>query len=587
MHKSEQKHKQGILEGGMILTVALLVIKLLGWAYQILLTRVIGVTGYGYYSFANNFYGVVYAIAVTGFPIAMSKVVSEYATQGRYKDIQHTEKVANRLYLVIGIAGTLFVLLFAPVYARVFLNNSDLVWAMWVLAPSILFCCLMSVPRGYNQGMSNMTPTAVSQVIEVLVKVAVGLLGATLVYRYFTSEYERLGTVMGKAVAQSDAGALTLALGAAGAMIGVTASAVASWGFLAVRRWWRGDGLRKAQINDSPEPHSNRQTLKAILVVAVPISLSAAVANLSGIIDNSMVSTILPRLLSEAKDAVFASHNGLLEQALEVETTFEELPAYMFGASSMHSKLVTLITALTGSFGMSALPLVSSSWTQHDTLATKKNIDASMRITMLIAAPAGISITVLAEPISWLVFKSNPIGAALGIPMLRVMGIVAILMALMGIINAMLQAVGRADVPIKLLVIGLVIKTVSNYLLVSAPSINIKGLPVGNLLCYLFICVFGLWILSRSTALKIDFKGTLSKPILAGSLTAAFAWLVYEGAYFLLDNSSWSSVIAILCAVAFYVVLIGVFKMIERDDVLSLPGGEKLAATLEKLKVLR
>lgn len=585
MLKKQEQHKQSILEGGLILTVALIVIKLLGWFYQIQLANIFGGEGNGYYTVAYNLYSVVYALAVTGFPVALSKIVSEYATQGRYKDIQRAEKVSGRLFFVVGLLGTAFIVAFAPLYVRMpNIDDEYLIWAIWAFAPAILFCCLMSVQRGYNQGLSNMTPTAVSQVVETICKVAVGLLGAYIARGYFLGEYNAVGTVMGQTLPQDQAASFVTALTAAGAMLGVTASAVGSWLFLRVRRWWKGSGLRKAQINDSPEPYESKVILKRILWMAIPISLSAATASLSGIIDNSMVLGILRNLLETARETVFASHGGLLEQTGK---TLEQLPLFIYGTYSMHNKIITLVPTITGSFGMSALPLVSSNWASRNTLETKKNIDASIRITMLIAAPAGMGIAFLAEPISWVVYGTNPIEAAVGVPMLKVMGIVAIFLALMGIVNAMLQAVGRTDIPLKLLVIGLGIKAAANYLLISVPSINIKGVPYGNLLCYMFISLVGVLVLSRSTGLKLDIKGALFKPLLAGFLTGLVAWGVYELMFMLVRHAPLCTLVAIAVAVIAYLILIGLFRLLEREDVLSLPGGGKLVAILEKLRVLR
>lgn len=576
------------MEGGLILTVALVVIKLLGWFYQIQLANIFGGEGNGYYSTAYDLFSIVYAVAVTGFPVALSKIVSEYATQGRYKDVQRAERVSGKLLFGVGIVSVVFLIFFAQVYVQFMTDQDDkLLWVIWAFIPAILFCCMMSVQRGYNQGLNNMTPTAVSQVIETVVKVAVGLAGAYFARNYFQAEYQTQGTVVGSLLDPEQAESLILALSGAGAMLGVTASSVASWLFLRLRRWWVGSGIRKADLNASPEPYASKDTLKRILLFAIPISLSAATANLSGLIDTYVVLQVLERLLDTVKETVFASFGEDGDLLQKAGISLSRMPMFIYGTYRMHNKIITLIPTITGSFGMSALPLISSNWANRDMLAAKKNINTSLRLTMLIAAPAGMGIAFLAEPISWLVYSKNPIEAAMGIPMLKVMGIVAIFMALMGIVNAMLQAIGRTDVPIKLLVIGLVLKAVTNYLLVSVPSINVRGVPYGNLLFYAFISLMGIMILARSTGLKLDMTGTLIKPMVAGILTGATAWGIYMLIYRLLENSKWSTVIAILCAIAVYVVFIGLFRLLDRDDVLSMPGGKKLVAVLEKLKVIR
>jgi stage V sporulation protein B len=576
--------KQSIIEGGLVLTAALLVVKLLGAFYQIQLGNVIGETAFGYYTTAYNLCGIVYAVAVTGFPVALSKIVSEFSARGRYNDIQRAERLSLRLFLLVGILGFGFLVVFAPLYAGMpNINMPELIWLIWGFAPAILFCCLMSVYRGYNQGLNNMTPTAISQVVETLVKVAVGLAGAILVRNYLDNIYDATGMVLGAPYDAAAADTFIHILAGAGAMVGLTASSVAGWAFLAVRRWSKGSGIRKAQFLSSPSALSNKEIVRRIIWLSVPISLSAAISQLAGLLDNSIVLGTLSDHVANNQAVFFASFGGVIEKSGE---TLENVPRFIYGAYSLLNKIPTLVPTLTGSFGMSALPLVSAAWGAKNRLETKKGIEASIRITMLLAAPAGFGIAFLGGPISWFLYSDRPLTVALGPELMTYLGVVDIFIALMGITNSMLQAIGRIDVPIKLMAMGLVIKGVSEYFLVGIPTYSINGLPASNLLCYGFISLMGMLILSRSTGIRFNVAGTLLKPMAAGVVTGVGARLVYNLAILVL-GSKYSTVIAILAAVVLYVLALGALRAIEREDVESLPGGKKLSRVLEKFRIIR
>ncbi len=572
------------MQGGLILTVALMVIKLLGWLYQVQLLNILGGTGNGYIAAANRLFGPVYAITVTGFPIALSKLVSEFGVQGRYKDVLRTERVAKKLFLMIGIGGTVFLAALAPLYANMpSIGRPNLIWLIWACAPAVLFCCLMSVYRGYNQGMHNMTPTAVSQVVEVLFKVGVGIGASMLILKILTNIYASTGLVMGKPYGAEEAETVIVALAAAGAMLGISASAFFGWLYLIVRRWMRGSGVLKAQVLASPEPYKERQIAKKILTIAIPISLSAAAAALGGLIDNNIVIGTLRNLLENNREAVFASFGGLLEKADE---SLNNMPMFIYGAFEGHNKIATLISTITGSFGMSALPLVSAAWGERNALKVKKNIDASLRITMLLAAPMGFGIAFLAEPIGWFVYSGRPVEAAFGGYLLQGLGIYGMLLALMNILTAMLQAVGRTNVPMKLTLMGLVIKVITDLIFVRIPSVNIRGVVYSNLCCYGFICIMSLIILVRSANIRLNWASTLIKPLIAGFTTGLAGYLLYELLYRVF-YSKYSTIMAIVGAVIIYVLMLGILRALEREDFETLPGGKKVIKVLEKIKLIR
>ena len=166
---------QSFLHGSLILFIATALVKLIGAIYRIPLANLLGPTGMGFYSTAYDLYVPMYSIAMAGLPIAISRIVAEHVAAGRYKDVGKTLRVAKLAFVITG--GTGFVLMIAAAFLltgpmKIF--NAGSLPGILCIAPCLIFCCVMSAYRGYYEGLRNMTPTAVSEVLEALGKLVFG-----------------------------------------------------------------------------------------------------------------------------------------------------------------------------------------------------------------------------------------------------------------------------------------------------------------------------------------------------------------------------------------------------------------------------
>ncbi|MEE0806656.1 MAG: oligosaccharide flippase family protein, partial [Acutalibacteraceae bacterium] len=192
--------RQSFLHGALLLTAGVLLVKVVGALFKIPLSAVITEDGMGYFSTAYSFYNVIFSIATAGFPVAVSRMVSENDSLGRWRDVRRIKQAASPVFLLTGAVGTGLMILGAPLYTRA-VGNAGALPAMLALAPSVLLCSLAAVYRGYYEGLRNMTPTTVSQVIEALAKLLFGLSGAYFVMARASREFAASGTVLGRAVA--------------------------------------------------------------------------------------------------------------------------------------------------------------------------------------------------------------------------------------------------------------------------------------------------------------------------------------------------------------------------------------------------
>ena len=160
----QESSKQNYLHGAAIMAAGVVVIKILGAIYKIPLGNILGDEGYGYFSVAYNIYNVFLTMATAGMPVALSRMISEADTLGRPMQVRKIFRVAWLTFAVFGLLLGLVMFLF-PTELAGMLNNVRAAQSIWALSPALVLVYLTSTYRGYAQGMSNMKPTTVSQIL--------------------------------------------------------------------------------------------------------------------------------------------------------------------------------------------------------------------------------------------------------------------------------------------------------------------------------------------------------------------------------------------------------------------------------------
>ena len=284
MERKELRRERGqtFLRGALILSVGLVLVKVIGAAFKIPLTWIIGEDGLGYFNTAYHFYSPIHSLSTAGFPIAISRLVSQAAAQKRWGDADRIHRVSVPIFLLTGLFGTALMFIGSPVYAGCIGNPSALP-SMLALAPAILFGCLTSVYRGWFEGMRNMVPTAVSEILEALCKPILGLSGALLVIRRGMEEYRSGGTVFGQtAISENAAKAMVLPYASAAAILGVTCGTLAGFVFLFIRS--RKNHYLHRRCLQAPAERTRGETMRVLIRTALPIGLGALAVNAAGLV---------------------------------------------------------------------------------------------------------------------------------------------------------------------------------------------------------------------------------------------------------------------------------------------------------------
>ena len=585
-----ERKKQSLLAGAGVLAIATIVVKLIGAVYKIPINNLLGTEGYGYFTGAYAVYTPLYAISMAGLPVAVSKLVSQNMELGRIKDAKAIFRIAQKMFFVVGVIGMLVLMAIAVPYSNY--NEAPMNYiSILAVAPCVLFCCMMSSFRGYYEGLNNMTPTGVSQVIEAAIKLIFGL-AATYVFMKATLSYYEENAVNGVAKLfgvevsnNAEALAAIYPYSAAVAISGVTLGSAIGLVYLFVRYKRKGFGFTREELVNSPEAESDRSIMKALLAISIPVAASSLVTNISNLIDDITIRSRLVVALENGFDTVKGMYIDTLTVA---ETLDENISTYLYGMHGSVINIKNLVPSLTLVLGISAIPVLSKAWTANNKKDIKICIESALRVAMLIAMPAGIGIAVLSEPILHLLYGGdNPEFAPAAASMMLVYGLAVPLFALASPLTNMLQAVGKTKVPIVTMLIGGVIKIVMNFILIANPEINIRGACISSTVCYLVMIIINIIQLTKATGVKLNFISVFVKPFIAALFCGVGAFL---GNYLLTDvmgiESRLTTLVAVCCGGVFYAAAIVLVKGIAKDDLDMIPKGEKIAKVLAKFGLL-
>ncbi len=574
-----QRKKQSFFKGAFILSVAAVIVKLLGAVFKIPLTNILGGDGMGYFSTAYDLYMPVYVISNAGLPVAIARIVAESVSQNRFRDVRRTLKIANAVFFATGTLGFCILFFGAGLLVKT-INNPGAYLAVMAMAPTVFFVCLTSAYKGYYEGLSNMYPTALSQVIEVIVKLVFGLGLSMAAYKLGISEFEASGTVLGKAFESfEDAKLYVLQFAAAGAILGVALGAFGSWLSVYIRHKRSGDKITAEELSAPQEVTPTKTILKKIVKIAIPIALGSCVGQLTGIIDLWSVMNRLHFAVGLDLDAI----KNIYGAAIPAGKAIESIPNYLNGCyKGMAVNLYNLIPTFTVAFGVSALPAITMAWTEKNSEALKENIEAVLRMTMLLVLPAGIGMSSLSHGILTLLYGGRPEEVEIAAPLLAILGIAVIFSAACSPINSMLQAIGRADLPVKIMVGCAAFKLAFNYITVGIPEINIKGAPIGTLLCYIMIMTISLYFLVKNSGVKLNCITVFAKPAVSAILCGISAFIASHLLQMVISEKL-ATVLGIAVGGIVYIAALVLLRAISEEDVRRLPKGEKLARLYNKL----
>ena len=580
--------------GAAILAMGILVVKVIGLFYKIPLVNIIGSEGSADFNNAYNIYSVLLTISTAGLPVAVSKMVSEANALGRQNQVHKVFRLSLAAFLTLGVVSFL-IMYFGSEQLAGMMHDSLAAAGIRALAPAVICVGCLSAFRGYAQGHGNMTPTAVSQILEALCKLVIGLGLAYWLVRAGQPSH----------------------VAAAGAITGVTVATILALAYMI----FNFVSTRMREEKDTQDaPDSARRILSTLMKIAIPITISSSMVGIVTVIDSALVQGQIQKVLisdpdswalyqqvvdfaplEAARDAwQQAVSSGAAAEAVSqlygaVELAAENISRSLYGNYSGALTIYNLPLSLMAAITASVIAAVSAALARRDRRGAARITGSALRITALLAFPMGVGLFVLGTPIIRLIFPE--LDASVAGPLLSTLGIASIFVCLMLVCNSVLQAHGFINLPVVIMALGGVVKIVTNYNLVAVPTIGISGAPVGNVLCFGLCMVLDLVVIARVIHGRPDYLPLLAKPAAAAGVMGLGAWAVYgllskllsyeevtqagETIQTLGKTGNGIAVMgAILIAVIIYAVLVVALRAISREDLSLMPKGDKIAKIL-------
>lgn len=504
--------RQSFIKGTMILLVAGIINRILGFVPRIALPRIIGAEGIGLYQMGYPFLIVILTLINGGIPLAIAKLVAEADAEGNPGKIRLILRVALSITVTLSVGFTVLCVGFARFITEHLFTDERVYYTFLAMSPIILIGGISSVYRGYFQGLHNMLPTALSQISETIIRIV-----TVLTFSYMMLPYG-------------------IQYAAAGAMAGVVVGEIVGLFVLLIQ--FRSDRLK--QVSTNRDLVTKASQFRRLLAVSIPVTASRLVGSASYFLESILI--IQSLAIAGIVTAVATAQYGALQ--------------------GMVIPILLLPTALTYSLSVSLIPSLSEAASNNDMNTVHKRMHQSLKLSLVAGAPFAIFMYVLAEPLCMMIYNNAEVGV-----MLRMMAPVALFIYIQGPLQAALQALDKPGKALRNTFIGACIKLTLISILASNPSFGIRGAIFAININIAIVTILH-WV-SVTRLLKLSMPSVdFFKVAIAIGVSGLICHYIYG--YTFADNPILRlSVSLLLGMVSYFICCIGL-KLIDRQDLLRL-----------------
>jgi stage V sporulation protein B len=508
----------GFVKQAVILGAASLFVRMMGFFFRVPLTNMIGDVGNAFYNQAYQIFLFVLNLTSVFMTATLARLISERIARGEHRNAHTLFTTALFAGLGLGTAGALFMFFGAEILVDLFNFRYGAIPAVRAIAPAIFICALLTVLRGYFQGMQTTIPTAISQVIEQVFNVSFSLWLAWVFLNASGVHYAAAGATAGTAIA-------------AGAALSVM--------FIIYLKNRRKIHERVDADKHSPVERRGVQ-LAAIGRIAWPIILGLIIFVIATNIDIGM-----------ANSRILASGAYTQEQ-------IDELVGMFTGKFLV---LTTLPVSLSMALALTVMPEITQEHTRGNPQGVRALTNSALRLSMVLAIPAAVGLAVLADPILRLLFPAFPEGGWL----LRFGSSSIIFLSLVHVVTGVLQGVGHVRLPVIGLAVGIIAKIGLNYWLMAIPDINILGAVLSTIACFAIAAAILFVFLYKRTGIVPEFLPAFGKPAFAAAGMGAACLAVYHfGGMFL--PGAIATMMALGLGLTIYVAILALICPLARRD---------------------
>ena len=531
--------KEGFMQGVITLMFSQVLIKILGLVYTLYLTnrQGFGDKGNGICASGYQIYALLLTISSIGVPSAISKLVSERVAVGDNKGAHRIFKIAFATFAVIGLVGSLLLFFGANVIANQWLQIPDAEMTLVALSPAIFFVTVASVMRGYFNGRQKISVGAKSQTLEQVFKTLLTIIVVEVVAILSNVSTEWM---------------------AAGANLATTLATFLGFSYLFL--YYRSERKEVAtEIKNTVNYKYERVStiIKRILLVSIPITLTAIMSSINKNVDSFTVVRNLRAFMPEDQaTALYGILGG------KVDT------------------LTSLPLAINVAFATALVPAISAAKAKGDNKTITEKTSFSLLVSMLIGLPCTVGMFIFAQPILNLLFPNANDGALI----LQISALTIIFTILDQTINGALQGFGKLMIPTISLATGVFVKFIFNITLIKIPSIGVYGAAWGSVACHLVAFCIVFTMLRKNIKLNLTSSKFVIKPVIATAIMGICSYFIYLALTGIIIERL-ATIIALFVAVVIYTLAIVVLKIFTKDEFKMMPAGDKIIKFLEKIKI--
>ena len=517
---SGKEGKSEILNGAVVMTISVLIVKLIGFVYKLPLSYILGDEGMGFFNSAYTVFGLFYTLCIGGIPRAIS-IITARANESQRRSIL---KYSLLFFIIIGSVFSFILFVFSPLIADI-IGNKLSRFSIVCIAPSLMFISASGVLRGYLNGHEKLSYVAIAEVIEGVIKFIVGFCLALYAHRRgysapIISAYTILGVTVGSII-----GSLFL--------------------YISVNI------LNKAE-NTGQKCQNNlrfKVVIKSILCIALPITAGAFISSSYGTID----------LI-------------LLIRGLKINVISEKTAVALYGNySTLVIPILNFAVALLSSLSTAWLPRLASTYVTCREEYSKFSI-ALVRLTSYTVVPMACIIGLFAEDILVLLFKNE--SAYIAYPYLRALAPSIMLLPALTALNTALESGKRVLYSFVSLLTGAIFKLVSEIILLNFTGLLLYSAPISTNIGYGIAFTVSFIFFSRETNASREVLSALISAIVG----AASSFLIARYFVFLRINiigHTLSLLLSFALGCVIYAVYLVIFKRKEIVNILTFVGFDK------------
>jgi len=544
IYMADRKKDGFIMQAG-ILAAAGIICRIIGLLYKSPLTSVIGDEGNGYYGTAYNIYTIILLISSYSIPSAISKVIAQKLELKEYKNAHKIFKCALIYVVVVGGLASLLAFFGAGLFVT---KNSIAV--LRVFAPTIFLSGLLGVIRGYFQAHKTMLQTSVSQILEQILNAVCSIGAAYLFIRLVAEKDETTKAVYG-------------AMGSAlGTGVGVLTALLFMFAVYILNKKMI---YKRINRDTAHTEESYREIFKLIISVVTPFILSTFIYNFSTSLNQKLYTDILIHVKKAAEKEVLSSYGVFSIKAVTV---------------------VNIPVAFASAMSSAVIPSISGSFAKGEKKEAKRKIHQAIHTVMLISIPSAVGLFVLAKPVMSVLFPQKD-SLELASRLLMYLAVTVIFYSLSTLSNAILQGIGRVNIPVRNAAIALVLQTGVLVPILFYTDFELLGLVIATVTYSFSMCILNGHSLKKALGYKENVAKTYIMPLFSAVVMGIAAGGVYYGIYELSGINIVSLAAAVIIAVLVYFMVLIRIGGLTKKDLKAMPKGTALVRVAQKLHLMR